>query len=199
MKKLFADLVQESTTTTGTGTVTLAQMTGWVRFSDRFSVNDRVYYSIRSGDNWEVGFGTLGSSNTLARTSIIGSYVAGVWTSGGSPISLAGTSTVRAVAPESFLTTLWKVEYAAVAVNSTLVEGFAYAVTASSLTLTLPATPGVGDRVSIFQGGSGITGTIVNPNGEKICGVSGNMTVDLDQFSFSFVYLGSSYGWRILA
>jgi hypothetical protein len=174
-------------------------MTGWVRFSDRFSVNDRVYYSIRDGNNWEVGFGTVGSSNTLARTTIIATLASGAFTSGGTGLTLSGSAIVRAVMPETLFSSLWKVEFATVAINSTLADGFVYAVTASSLTLTLPAAPGVGDRIGVFQGAAGITGIVIAPGSEKINGVSGNMSVDTTEFAFNLVYVSAGYGWKVLS
>jgi hypothetical protein len=198
LKKLLADLVQESTATTGTGTVTLVAMTGWMRFSDRFTTGDRTFYSIRDGNNWEVGFGTVGAGNTLARTQILETLVAGTVALAGTAIDLSGAAIVRSVAPEALLSALWKVEYATVGANSTLVAGYAYGVTANSLILTLPLSPTAGDRVSVFQAAASITGTVINPNGEKINGVSGNMTVDTDEFSFDLVYVSAGYGWKVL-
>lgn len=199
MRKLWADLVQETTATTGTGTVTLAQMVGWARFSDRFANNDRVYYSIRNGSNWEVGFGTYVASNQIARTTILGTLVAGTanW-SAPTAITLAGSSTVRCVSPESFLTTLLKEEIQFISGPTTLADGFAYGVQASSLTLTLPAAPVVGDRIRVFQAAASITGTVINPNGAKINNTVGSMTVDLAEFAFSLVYVSAGYGWKVM-
>src|SRR6266704_5405118 len=99
MKKLLADLVREVTLTSGTGTLTLGQVTGWARFSDRFTNGDLSYYSIQDGNNWEVGIGTIGAAHTLARTTILGTLVAGTWTTGGSAITLSGNqAVVRSVA-----------------------------------------------------------------------------------------------------
>jgi hypothetical protein len=198
MRKLYADLVQEQTATAGTGTVTLTQVSGWVRFSDRFAVGDLVYYMIENGFNKEVGLGTVGAANTLARTTILGTLVAGVATwSGAAAINLSGSSTVRAVAPEHLLTSFPRANYVAVGVNSAIADGGSYGVTASGLTLTLPAVPATNDRVQVFQAEVGIVNTVINPNGSKINGVAGNMTVDIDSFDFWLVYTGASYGWKM--
>jgi hypothetical protein len=200
MKKLYADLVQELTTTAGAGSVTLTQMTGWVRFNDRFSAADRVYYSIRDGNNWEVGFGTYNGANVLARTTIIGTLAAGTWTSGGAALTLAGTGAiVRAVVGETLLNTLWKRELALISTNTSLVEGFEYGVQANSLTLTLPATPAVNDRIGIFQGAAAITGTLLDPGTNKINAQSGVMTIDAAEFSFTVCYISAAYGWKVFA
>lgn len=75
-----ADRVKETTTTTGTGSVTLAGAVSQFRaFSDAFAVNDYVYYTIagQSGTEWEVGRGQLTGSTTLARQDVLSSSNAG--------------------------------------------------------------------------------------------------------------------------
>ena len=96
MALVLADRVQETTTTTGTGTITLA---GAVAGFQSFSVignGNTTYYTIISGNNWEVGIGTYTSAGTtLARTTILSSSNAG------SAITLSGTSNVFVTAPSS--------------------------------------------------------------------------------------------------
>ena len=84
----IADRVQETTTTTGTGTVVLAgAVTGYQSFAVIGNTNT-TYYTIadQNGANWEVGIGTYYSGNTsLARTTILASSNANaavVFTSG---------------------------------------------------------------------------------------------------------------------
>ena len=72
MALVLKDRVKETTTTTGTGTYTLAgAVTGFEAFS---SVGDgnTTYYSCTDGTDFEVGIGTYTSSGTtLARTTIL--------------------------------------------------------------------------------------------------------------------------------
>lgn len=90
-----ANGVRETTTTTGTGVVTLAAVTGYVRFADAHTVGDVVDYAINNGSNWEWGRGTVGAANTLARTTVKSTYVAGVYNSSpAGPITLSGQSAV---------------------------------------------------------------------------------------------------------
>jgi len=92
------DRVQETTTTTGTGTVTLGgAVSGFQSFFNAgFNNGDTTYYCITSGTAWEVGLGTFTTGpNSLARTTILSS------SNFNSAITLAGTSNVFCVYPAS--------------------------------------------------------------------------------------------------
>ena len=72
MSLVLADRVRQTTTSTGTGTITLD---GSVDGFQSFAVignNNTTYYTIAGGTQWEVGIGTY-FSGTLARTTIISS------------------------------------------------------------------------------------------------------------------------------
>lgn len=70
----FFDRVQETTTTTGTGTVTLAgAVTGYRTFQSVMSVGDTCYYVIELAGEWEVGLGTLATTTTLSRDQVLSS------------------------------------------------------------------------------------------------------------------------------
>jgi hypothetical protein len=80
MALIVADRVQETSTTTGTGSFTLAgAVTGYQAFSSVLATADTTYYTIadQGGANWEVGLGTFTSPSTLARTTILSSSNAG--------------------------------------------------------------------------------------------------------------------------
>ena len=96
MALVLADRVQETTVTTGTGTITLAgAVTGFQTFAVVGNGNT-TYYTIVSGSNWESGIGTYSTTGpTLARTTILASSNAG------SAITLSGTSNVFLTAPSS--------------------------------------------------------------------------------------------------
>jgi hypothetical protein len=74
MAFVLADRVKETTTTAGTGAVTLlGASTGYQSFAVIGNANT-TYYTIasQSGSEWEVGIGTYTSSGTtLARTTVL--------------------------------------------------------------------------------------------------------------------------------
>lgn len=71
----YFDRVKETTTTTGTGDITLAgAATGYCAFSSVFSVGDQqVPYTIAGTSEWECGLGTYSASNTLRRDKVYAS------------------------------------------------------------------------------------------------------------------------------
>jgi len=75
---LYADRVQETSTTTGTGTLTLAgAVAGFRTFTSAIDTGGLVRYVIEDGTDWEVGEGTLATSSTLTRDTVFSSSNAG--------------------------------------------------------------------------------------------------------------------------
>jgi len=94
MALVFKDRVKETTSTTGTGTVTLTgASTGFQSFSV-IGDGNTTYYTIINGDNWEVGLGTYtASGTTLSRDTILES------SNSGSALNLSGDSDVFCTYP----------------------------------------------------------------------------------------------------
>lgn len=75
------DLVKETSTSSGTGNITVAgAMTGHVSFAAKCSVGDTFFGCMRAVDaigiptgEWEIGFWTYSAANTLTRTSLLSS------------------------------------------------------------------------------------------------------------------------------
>ena len=88
MALVVKDRVKESSTTSGTGTLTLAgAVPSFQAFSAALSNGDTTYYAIAESSTgaWEVGLGTYtASGTTLARTTVLGS------SNSGSAINLSG-------------------------------------------------------------------------------------------------------------
>jgi hypothetical protein len=73
MALIVKDRVQETSTTTGTGTFTLAgAVSGFQTFSSAIGNGNTTYYTITNGTDWEVGIGT-GAAGTLSRDTILSS------------------------------------------------------------------------------------------------------------------------------
>lgn len=111
MTLVLADRVLETSSTTGTGPLTLAAaITGFRRFADVCSTGDTLYYHATAVDvngnpsgDWEAGLGTYSSANTLTRTTPAAS------SNGGAAVNFgAGTKHVALDATAGFLTLLAK-------------------------------------------------------------------------------------------
>ena len=79
MALVLADRVREQSSTSGTGTFTLAgAVIGYQSFSSAIGNGNTCYYTISnpSTNEWEVGIGTV-SADQLARTTILSSSNAG--------------------------------------------------------------------------------------------------------------------------
>lgn len=89
----FLNHVRVTTSTTGTGTITLGSaIAGFQSFSAAGAIDGKVYpYEIRDGDAWELGWGTYTASGTTLARSLISS-------STGSLLNLNAGATVSVVA-----------------------------------------------------------------------------------------------------
>lgn len=75
MAFVINDRVKETTTTTGTGDITLdGAVLGFDTFSNGIGANNITYYAIASGGiEFEIGVGTLTNATTLQRTTVLSS------------------------------------------------------------------------------------------------------------------------------
>ena len=83
--------------------------------------------------------------------------------------------------------------------NITLVAGVRYFVdTTSARTLTLPASPSVGDEIQIVDASNAAaTNNItVSRNSNKINALTEDVIIDVNQSRSIFIYTGSTVGWR---
>lgn len=156
-----------------------------------------------------------GSDNTISNignSSLTNSSI----TINGSAVSLGGSVTIDALPSQSgnegkYLSTngtsaSWTVlPYTPMPANPTnsnisIVSNNRYFVdTSSARTLTLPASPSLGDEVQVFdQTGSAETNNItINSNGNKINGTVQNLLVDVNYDMATLTYTGSTYGWKV--
>ena len=75
MAHITADRVKDTTTTTGTGAITLSgtSPSGFRTFASVMATADTCYYAIVGPSEWEVGVGTFTTPTTLARTTVLSS------------------------------------------------------------------------------------------------------------------------------
>jgi hypothetical protein len=88
----------------------------------------------------------------------------------------------------------------AISANTTLIAGRRYFVdTSSARTLTLPASPTLGQEIVIFDatGSAGTNNITLARNGNKINGLTENAIIDVDKAGAVLIYTGSSIGWRL--
>ena len=133
MALVVYDRVQETTTTTGTGSVTLL---GAVAGFQTFAVvgnGNTTFYCIADqggGTNWEVGVGTYSTTGpTLTRTTIIAS------SNSGSAVTFSGTVNVFVTYPA---------EYAAFASNNPGTSGYVLTSNGTGVAPTWQASGGTG-------------------------------------------------------
>ena len=128
-----------------------------------------------------------GASNTLTNIGN-GSLTNSSITVNGSAVSLGGSVTI-VTGPTS----------SSVSSNITMAANNNYFVnTSAARTLTLPASPTLGDTIAIYDAtGTAATNNItIARNGSNINGVADDAIIDVNQANSTFVYTGATVGWR---
>jgi len=129
-----------------------------------------------------------GSSNTISNignSSLTNSSI----TINGSAVSLGGSVSIP-TGPTA----------QAVSSNITMAANYNYFVdTTAARTLTLPASPSLGDIISIHDAsGTAATYNItVSRNSLKINGSNEDLIVDVNGAALTLIYTGSTYGWTV--
>lgn len=80
--------------------------------------------------------------------------------------------------------------------SKTLVNGEQCFVDTSTQTVTLPASPSIGDSVTVTVGD--FIDTVIARNGSNIMGLAEDLTVDAAFLSLNLVYVNATNGWTIV-
>ena len=78
-------------------------------------------------------------------------------------------------------------------------KGYFVKTSGGAITMTLPASPSLGDVIRILDLGSAGTNNItVGRNSQPIMGSAADMTIDTANAALGLVYTDSTFGWRLL-
>ena len=112
----------------------------------------------------------------------------------------AGTSSTKLMTPQRTAQALLKLpayNITTTATSKTLANRERCSVTASSLTITLPASPQAGWEVAITVAGS-FTDTVIARNGANIMSLAEDFTIDRAEVTVTLYYVDATRGWRII-
>jgi hypothetical protein len=143
------------------------------------------------------------SSNTvtLPNTSVTNDMLAGSIANAklaNSSFTLNGTSINLGDTTEISAGTSWQTEKTT-SFTAVAGEGYFVNTTSGAITVTLPASPSLGDEVSIVDAsGTADTNNItVGRNSENIQGTAADLTISTERAGFTLVYFNSTQGWLL--
>jgi len=257
------DRVKETTSTTGTGTVTLnGAVTGFQSFALGIGTTNSTYYSITLDNQWEVGIGTLSTSTTFTRDTVITSsssntlvdFLAGeksiFCTLPSSRAILVNNTSQIDVTGDSFITTSngnitlnpngtgkvslsnilypnsdgtanqvlqtngsgvlsfatpssgglsWNSSIQTGNFTAVVNKGYFVNTTSGAITVTLPASPTIGDLVSFidYAGTFDTNNLTVGRNGKNIQGLAEDLVVNQERAGLSLVFTDNTQGWLL--
>ncbi len=195
MALVVKDRVKETTSTTGTGTLTLGgAVTGFQTFTSVLSNSDTTYYAIfeSSTGQFEVGLGTFTSSGTtLARTTVLES------SNSGNAINLtAGAADVFITQPAEKSVYLDSSGHIAAA-DGRNVTNVAASTATTAATVTTAAQPNItslGTLTTLTVDDITINGSTISDGGDLTVDVGGAITLDADSGYIDFADGGTTIG-----
>jgi hypothetical protein len=189
------DRVKETTTTTGTSSITLAgAVTGFRTFASAISVSDTFNYCIDNGaGQWEVGIGTLSSSTVMARTTVTSSSNSNALVN-----FSAGSKTVYITISADIINKQFNnIRTTAVSITLTLNDHTILVNTSPASpppTITLPTAVGCAGKEYIFKS---ITETVFNITGQSGQTIEGINVVGLPAKKRSLAVMSDGANWHI--
>lgn len=193
MALITADRVRDTSTTTGTGPVTVSGTAplGFRTFSAVLAVNDTFLgmIAMQNVNEWEVGLYTYSGTNQITRTTILAS------SNGGSAVNFS------AGAMDVMMTN--NAERAVLGTDLTVPVIYGGAAAGSSLALQSTSGAGSSDFISFRTGNSGIEGLQIDTNQDVIVKqnqkitdyATTNPTITPNSGSFTSVFCNLNY-WR---
>jgi hypothetical protein len=195
MALVLKDRVKETTTTTSTGTYTLAgAATGFQAFSV-IGDGNQTYYAVTDGTDWEVGIGTYTSSGTtLSRDVILESSNSGNAVNWG-----AGSKDVFVTYPAEKASTTFPAAPKTANYTAAINEGVLTDTSGGAFTVTLPASPITGAVVVVSDAGGdwGANNLTIARNGSTIGGAAEDLVCDISGVSVQLIYDGTT--WAVFA
>ena len=166
----------------------LAGAAGLIVPEGQFTLGSTAVTATAAELNLLDGGTSVGSSITLADAD-------GIVVNDGGTMKTIPASDIKTYNPGG---TAWQ---AVVTGATTMVAGRGYFVntTSSAYTMTLPASPSIGDTVSIidYAGTFDSNNCTVGRNSEKIHGADEDLTVATERAAFSLVYTDGTQGWLL--
>ena len=143
------------------------------------------------------------SSNTvtLPNTSVTNDMLAGSIANAkltNSSFTLNGTSINLGDTTEISAGTSWQTEKTT-SFTAVAGEGYFVNTTSGAVTVTLPASPSLGDEVSIIDASAtaDTNNITVGRNSENIQGSAADLTISTERAAFTLVYFNSTQGWLL--
>jgi hypothetical protein len=148
-----------------------------------------------------VANGGTGQASNLTQYGVVyGSTTTAMATTGAGTTGQVLTATTSA-AP-AWAAQTGGVTWSAISGNTNAVAGTGYMIdtTSTAVTLTLPASPAVGDYIAVCDAASkfGTNNLTVARNTKVIQGSATDLTCSINDQSFGLVYQGATNGWRIV-
>ena len=156
--------------------------------TDKLAINGTAVTATAAELNLLDGGTSVGSSITLADAD-------GIVVNDGGSMKTIPASDLKTYNPGG---TSWQ---SVVTGNTTMVSGRGYFVntTSSAITMTLPASPSLGDTVTVidYAGTADINNITIGRNSQPIQGVAEDLTVATERAAFTLVYSDSTHGWLL--
>jgi hypothetical protein len=215
MALIVKDRVRETSTTTGTGTITLAgASTGFRSFADIGNANT-TYYCISNNNQFEVGIGTYtASGTTLSRDTVLSNslgttalidFSAGtkdVFVTYPSSIYVGTTDTQTLTNKRITPRVVTTASSATPTINTDNTDQFgltAQAVDITSFTTNLTGTPTDGQKLWIYIVGTAARAIAWGASFESSTATLPTTTVTTNRLDVGFVWNAATSKWRCVA